>query len=382
MRIRFVNPSSYSMVGMLWVVAARACDNFAELGLEVGSQSQLGRPFMVVDPARKEWRMLLRTLGTAIAILLFAGSPLFAAPKTNKLPAHCDRACLIRTMNDYVAALVAHEPSRIPLSPRVEFVENTVPMHPGDGLWKTADEFPTTFKIYVPDPISQEVGFLCVMRADNEPIEAGFRLKVRHGEIVAAEHLWAGDLKPANLKNLETPRPGLSAAVSLAERVPRAEMLQIAGTYYIAVTTADANEAPFAADCERHENGLQTTGNPPPATPGRATMGSLGCAAQLKTHVMDYIKRIEPRRVMIADPETGLVMGFSQFRHPMTENTEEIVGVPGVTSVPMNFKPFDNVAVHVFKISGGKIHEIEALGHSGMPFNSPTGWEHFPDHGD
>jgi hypothetical protein len=324
----------------------------------------------------------LKTVGRAIVILLLANSPLFAAPKTNKLPTHCDRTCLINTMDNYVAALVAHDPSRIPLSPRVEFVENTVPMQPGDGLWKTADGLPTTFKIYVPDPISQEVGFLCVMRAANEPIEAGFRLKVRHGEIVAAEHLWAGGLKPTNLKNLETPRPGLLAAVPPSERVPRAEMLKIAGTYYTAVTTADANDAPFAADCERRENGVQTTGNPPPATPGRATMGSLGCAAQLKTHVMDYIKRIEPRRVMIADPETGLVMGFSQFRHPMTENTEEIVGVPGVSSVPMNFKPFDNVAVHVFKISGGKIHEIEALGHSGMPFNSPTGWEHFPDHGD
>jgi hypothetical protein len=96
---------------------------------------------------------------------------------------------------------------------------------------------------------------------------------------------------------------------------------------------------------------------------------------------MDYITRIEPRRVMIADPETGLVMGFSQFRHPMDEKTETIVGVPGITSQPMNFKPFDNVAVHIFKISGGEIHEIEALGHSGVPYDAPTGWEHFPDHG-
>jgi hypothetical protein len=82
--------------------------------------------------------------------LFFASSPLFAAPKANKLPAHCDRACLIGEMNDYVAALVSHDPSRIPLSPQVEFVENTVPMHPGDGLWKTADAPPTTFKSTYP----------------------------------------------------------------------------------------------------------------------------------------------------------------------------------------------------------------------------------------
>ncbi|HTW23155.1 MAG TPA: hypothetical protein VMD78_06125 [Candidatus Baltobacteraceae bacterium] len=324
----------------------------------------------------------MRTLPAAMIILFFASSPVFAAPKAKKFPAHCDRACLIEAMNDYVAALVAHDPSQVPLSPQVEFVENTAPMHPGDGLWKTADAPPATFKVYVPDPVSEEVGLLCVMRADNQPIEADFRLKIRGGEIVAAEHLWAGDLKPANLKNLETPRPGLLAEVPPSERVPRAQMLQIAGTYYTAVTTADANNAPFADDCVRRENGIQTTGNPPPANPtNRQVLGSFGCAAQLKTHVMDYIKRIEPRRVMIADPETGLVMGFSQFRHPMDEKTEKIVGVPGIPSQSMDFKPFDNVAVHVFKISGGKIHEIEALGHSGMPYDAPTGWEHFPDHG-
>lgn len=286
-------------------------------------------------------------------------------------------------MDSYVAALVAHDPSRVPLAPNVEFVENTVPMHPGEGLWKTADGAPTAFKIVVPDPVSEQVAFLCVMRANNEPIEAAFRLKIRHGEIVAAEHLWAGGITPAEMKNLQTPRPGLLATVPPSLRSPRAEMLKIAGTYYTAVTTADANNAPFAGDCVRRENGMQTTSNPlPPHPTSRQVLGSLGCAAQLKTHVMDYIKRIEPRRVMIADPQTGLVVGFSQFRHPMKHRTEKIVGVPGIASTTMGFsKPFDNVAVHFFKISGGQIHEIEALGHSGMPYNSPTGWENFPDHG-
>ncbi len=314
---------------------------------------------------------------------LFVGAPRLAAkPEAAKLPAHCDRACLIHAMNSYVAAVVAHDPSRVPLAPHVEFVENTVSMHLGEGLWKTADGPPTAFKIMVPDPVSEEVALLCVMHADNKPIEAAFRLKIRHGEIVAAEHLWADNLKPANLKNLQTPRPAFLATVPPSEREPRAKMLKIAGTYYTAVTTADANNAPFASDCERHENGIPTTGNPLPAnhTP-RQVLGSLGCGAQLKTHVMDYIKRIEPRRVMIADQKTGVVVGFSQFRHPMKEKTEKIVGVPGITSQNMNFKPFDNVAVHFFKIYGGKIHEIEALGHSGMPYDSPTGWEHFPDHG-
>jgi hypothetical protein len=314
-------------------------------------------------------------------VVLMAVPIAVAAPVAKKLPAHCDRACLLNVMNKYVAALLAHDPSRVPLAPNVEFVENTQVLHPGEGLWKTADGAPTAFKIYVPDPVSEQVGLMCEMRADNKPIQAAFRLKIRHGQIVAAEHLWAVST-PAQLKNLEKPRPAFLEKVPPSERNTRAEMLSIAPMYYTAVTSADSNNAPFADDCVRHENGMQNTSRPlPPHPTPRDVLNSYGCGAQLKTHVMDYITRIEPRRVMIADPEYGLVMGFSQFRHPMTQKTEKIVGVPGITSQTLNFKPFDNVAVHIFKVYGGKIHEIEALGHSQMPYNSPTGWENFPDHG-
>jgi hypothetical protein len=151
-------------------------------------------------------------------------------------------------------------------------------------------------------------------------------------------------------------------------------MLKDGLSYYTALVTSNGKAAPFADDCLRHENGMQTTGNPPPAKPGFGTMGAMGCAAQLDTRVMSYITRIEPRRVEIADPETGLVFGLSQFRQPMKEKTLKIVGVPGVDHVDMNFKPFDLPAAHIFKIRNGKIHQIEAMGFL-MPYNSKTGWE-------
>jgi hypothetical protein len=83
---------------------------------------------------------------------------------------------------------------------------------------------------------------------------------------------------------------------------------------------------------------------------------------------------IEPRRVEIADPVTGLVFGLSQFRQPMDKKSIKIVGVPGVDHVDMNYKPFDLPAAHIFKVKGGKIHEIEAMG-TMTPYNSKTGWE-------
>jgi hypothetical protein len=94
----------------------------------------------------------------------------------------------------------------------------------------------------------------------------------------------------------------------------------------------------------------------------------------MNTGMFAYITRIEPRRVWIADVQRGLVFGLSQFRQPMRQKLEKIAGVPGVTTLPMNFKPFDLPAAHIFKISGGKIHDIEAMGFV-MPHDSKTGWE-------
>jgi len=316
----------------------------------------------------------LKTLRRVIAILLVSVGVLAGAQPRPAAPAQCDRACLISTVDTYLAAVVAHDPSQVKFSPDVKFVENTVPMKPGDGLWKTASAVPTTFKIYVPDPVSEEVGFLGIMKESDKPVELALRLKIENGKITEAEHLLARNLSDRNLANLQTPRPGLLATVPPAERVPREQMLKIGLSYYDALVNSDGKAAPFADDCVRRENGMQTTGNPPPATPGRGTMGAMGCAAQLDTRVMSYIKRIEPRRVEIADPETGLVFGLSQFRHPMEEKSLTIVGVPGVDHVDMNFKPFDLPAAHIYKVRGGKIHEIEAMGFT-MPYNSKTGWE-------
>jgi hypothetical protein len=286
----------------------------------------------------------------------------------------CDRACLKAQVDSYLAALVAHDPSKVAFDRNVKFVENTVPSRPGEGFWKTATAVSTAFKIYVPDPVAQQVGFIGMMQEGDKPVELGLRLKLHDGKIVEAEHLVARQLRDTSLPNLQTPRPGLLASVPPAQRSSREDLLKIGASYYDALVNSDGSAAPFADDCLRRENGMQTTGNPPPATPGRGTMGAMGCAAQLNTRVMSYIKRIEPRRVWIADVETGLVFGLSHFRHPMEEKALKIIGVPGVDSVDMPFKPFDLPAAHIFKVRDGKIHEIEALGFT-MPYGSKTGWE-------
>lgn len=300
-----------------------------------------------------------------------------AAPRAG---AACDRACLNALVDSYLAALVAHDPSRVPIAANAKFVENVTAMKLGEGLWKTVSAVPTTFKIYVPDPVSQQVGFLGVLDEGGKPVELALRLKLENGRITEMEHLVARGLGDRNLPNLKTPRAAFTTAVPAAQRNTRAEMLKIGASYYDALDGNDGSKAPFADDCVRRENGMQTTGNPPPEKPGGiASMGALGCAKQLDTGTFQYIDKIDNRRVSIADPDTGLVMGLSHFHHPMKDKFVTIKGIPGVEKIDMNFDPFDLPAAHIFKVSGGKIHEIEAMGFR-ADYQSPTGWETHATH--
>jgi len=331
----------------------------------------------------------------------------------------CDRACLISTVDSYVAALVAHDPTRVALAKDAKFTEDEKVMSPGDGLWKTISEGPTKFKVYVPDPLTGQVGFLGVFKArpvlldgsisrsEFYPYLLALRLKVQGGQITESEALVnrsmpllgacesvpgefkvTCELRRSHLPNLETVRPGLLATLSPAERGTREQMLRIADSYYESIVRSDGNVAPYADDCVRRENGVQTTSASPEQASAAAALIARGntdwvklfglsCAAQAGSKALSYITSIS-RRVQIADPETGLVFALSMFRRPYVERTLKIVGVPGVDTMALDGTPSDRVWAHVFKISGGKLHEIEAMGAIDLPLNSKSGWEDTP----
>ena len=315
--------------------------------------------------------------------------------------ASCDRACLLGIADAYFAALAAHAPAKAPMAPKAKFTEQAQVLKVGEGLWKTTTEGPTTFKIPVPDPVSGQVGVIAMIKA-NVPAPAGraggppvppgpyavqlaLRLKVENRRITEAEHIYATIVAPNQIANLQTVRAPLLADVPPAERSPRDLMLLIGNSYYDALMQSDGSASPFAADCGRRENGMHTAGvggparpTPPPGiTPPPGGFQIQGCAEQLDSRSMSYITSIDLRRVRIADEQTGLVFGLTMFRHPMTEKSVTIINKDGTTrEQPVPFNPFDLEAAHIFKISGGKIHEIEAMGFT-LPLYSKNGWSPF-----
>lgn len=286
----------------------------------------------------------------------------------------CNRACLLAIADDYLAALLAHDPDAAPLADNIRFTENTVLMRPGEGLWQSLSGGPTDFQIYVADPVSRMIGFIGMLEANGAPIQLGLRLAVDDsGRITEAEHMVVSSVREASLVNLQTTRPGLrsDAIIAEGERLPREIMLAIGQTYYDAIEMSDGDASLFADDCERRENGMITAG-----PSGESAFGGprQGCNAQLDSRAMSYIDSIDLRRVWIADVETGLVFGISQFRHSMLDKTMDVYDANGnLAERAVNFDPFDLPAMHVFKIRGGRIHEIEAIGFM-TPYMSPSGW--------
>ncbi|HXC60354.1 MAG TPA: hypothetical protein VN645_13655 [Steroidobacteraceae bacterium] len=349
-------------------------------------------------------------VAAVIAVTLGACSkpaePTAAAPAAAPAVA-CNRQCLIDATDTYIAALVAHDITKAPLSDEIVFVENVTRTKPGEGLWKNIVKGPSTFAVHVPDEANETAGFLGMVtymgppqapqgaspaqRAElakkplvEQPAIIAIRLQFdARGKIKQAEHLVSG-VREAQMVNLQTPRPGIFTEIPAAQRKTHDELIKLGASYYDALDDNNGELMPFAPDCERHENGMITASGQPstaPAVPGAAAAPKVArdCRNQLNSNTFQYIDKIENRRVFAADPQTGLVMGLSHFRHPMTNLPYKVKTLDGKeverTKKDFPFAPFDLPAAHIFKIGAdGMVHEIEAMGFT-TAYNSPTGWE-------
>lgn len=312
--------------------------------------------------------MLLRKFMLAISLLLVAG-----AQAAQSVPQCTSRDCLNKLVDDYVAALVAHDPLRLPFAKNARFVENVERKRLGEGLWQTATGGLTKFRIYVPDPVTGTVGFMGMMEESGKPLLLGLRLKVLNGEISEVEHVLARNINARNLTFLQEARPVFSTPVK--KPMPRWQMLGLAHSYYEAVDYNDGLLSPMDKDCERRENGSPSSADkgPPPPNAEVPYWSALDCTPQFSTNMMAYIDSIDNVRVLAIDTVNGLAFGLSHFRHGMTSKVTPIRNTPGVTSRTVNYNAFDLPAAHIFKISNGKLHQIEAMGFR-ADYLSPTGW--------
>ena len=325
-------------------------------------------------------------VGAVLSGLIAVGAAA-AAPTSARsgVAAVCDRTCLTELVDRYLAAVVRHDATGLPLNRDVKFTENAARVQVGsEGLWVAASEAPTGFRIYVADVGAGQVGFYGVMKERDRPLIIALRLKVVNGQITEIEHVLARNLRPDAVKALAATRPEFITTLAAANRLPRAQMVNIADSYFEAIEHADGKLAPFADDCVRRENGGQTTHNAKPvpwpvplgskqADDAMAYIGTLSCSDQLDTHVMDFITRLWPRRHEIVDEELGIVFSFPMFNHRGGTGTVKIHNVPGVDSLPLGGSSSSMQAGELFKIDKGRIVAVEAMGAT-LPYGTKSGW--------
>ncbi|MCU1337962.1 MAG: hypothetical protein JWO19_3543 [Bryobacterales bacterium] len=260
----------------------------------------------------------------------------------------CDRACLEGFVNQYLEALVAHDPTRLQMTPDVRFSENDVPLKPGEALWKTASGL-GTYKLYFADTQTGQVGFFGTIRENGRPASLVLRLKVENRRISEIETLvLRGAGAATNMERAGTPDPVLTETVPVAERLPRTKLIATTNLYFEAIEQGNGGVAPFHKECNRFENGTLTS-------------GPQGCSAQLDTHIFDYIQKIYPRRFVVVDEERQLAFGFFMFNHPgditWIKNADGTRREMGAAAT----RPFSVDVAELFRIKDGQIRKVEAL---------------------
>ncbi len=288
-------------------------------------------------------------------------------------PTSCERACLEGFVNQYLDAMVARNPYSLPLAAKVKFTENEQVIPLGEGIWGTASGL-GTYKLLVADPRSGEVGFLGTVRENSMPVAFALRLKIDRGLIQEVETIVVRDPGAATaVEALGQPDPLFLTALPASERRSRDEMVAIANKYSDGVERSKGDLVPFAPDCNRIQNGMQTTNNPNlKLNPKDSwTPMQLGCKDQLDTKFFSFVHKIYPRRFMVVDQERGLVLGWFLFHIPGTVTSVDIPG-HGAVPIPLSYQaPTTLDIAELYKIKNGKILKVEAL-QTNVPYGTPS----------
>ena len=319
------------------------------------------------------------------AALLFVASPAHAQGTA------CDRACLENTVDRFLDAFVKHDPALAPLARTVKFTENGQRLAVGDGSWRTMIG-KGTYRLFVSDPRAGQVAFIGTLREENAqnkdgaPVLVALRLKVESRQIGEAELLVVRNENAAkNCEKLGMPNHLFLEAVPPAERMSRADLLKTANMYFSGMQRNDGKGVyPFTDDCDRFENGSQTTNAPTPAgqtrpDPKTATGYSAqwGCKEQFDSGLLYFVSRIRDRRYVAVDEERGLVFSFAFFDH-MGGDTRHFTTPTGRAVVAGPMTPWTWELAEMFKLEKGKIHRIEAI-LDRSPYGMDSGWSSWED---
>jgi hypothetical protein len=289
----------------------------------------------------------------------------------------CDRACLEGLVDQYLDAMLAHDPHKAPFAADVKFTENGQKLELGDGLWRTFAG-KGSYRMFVDDVEAGHVAFLGSIREADTQAMLALHLRVRDGKITAAETLVQRNEKSA--QGFDEIGYMWREPVPAGERASRADLLRIANMYFSGMQRNDGKGVyPFDDDCNRIENGVYTTNVPTPpgqTRPDPKTANNYSsqwsCREQFESGLLHFVSRIRDRRFVALDPERGLIFSFVFFDH-MAGDTRTFQTPDGRTVTAGPRQPWTWEIAEAFQIEHDKIHQIEAIMER-VPYGMNSGW--------
>lgn len=264
----------------------------------------------------------------AIASLLIAAAGNLQAQDS------CDRACLGTVLDEYLNAVVQHQPALAPLVVGVRQTENAINVAPGFGVWQSVTALGDVQRRYF-DPVSGQAAYYGSVEEKDGTALVTARIRVEHHRITEAEWYIArandpglgGERQPgkppANLLNTEYLKKNGPPVrtVAPAERSDRDTLIRIVNSYFDALTSHDRTVAMAHAGCGRAENGTPApagrflpplaTAKPSPATnQAAADPAATDCLAGLKNF---NLSMVVARRMPLVDVEAQAVLSYAVF---------------------------------------------------------------------
>jgi hypothetical protein len=247
-----------------------------------------------------------------LPIIVAAAIPAFAASSD------CDRACLHSTLDQYLNAVVKHDPSAAPLIPGFRQTENAVVVREGNGVWKSVTALGKVQRRFL-DPVTGQAAYFGTVEEGAGSAIATARVKIENRKITEAEWYLArkGDpglngpqvpgqpagnfFEPDNLATVapsDKPRPK-------DKRASRETLLGVTNSYFDGITTHDGSIILAHPGCMRVENGRTVTG-----AGGLNGNAASDCASGLANI---SVQLVAGRRFPVVDEEAQMVLALATF---------------------------------------------------------------------
>jgi hypothetical protein len=262
--------------------------------------------------------------------------------------ATCDRACLSGLVTTYVDALVAHDPSKLPLAkPAVRYTEDSQDKKLGEGIWMTITGKGSFRHDYL-DTTKQIAATHVHLMEDKIPVLLSLVLHVTDGKIGGIETLVQRIQPDSRFQPTELGKPvrGMETPIPAGKKMTRAQMIATALGYPAGLRIGNFTDGgtKFAPEAYRVENGVITAGE----GCGRGDCNMY--AQRIITHPSIIAS------VMAVDEEKGVVLLWMNFGD---------TGSYGPGNALVTFE--------AFKVWGGQIHAVNAFFRT-LPLSTPRYW--------